>query len=111
MDNKKANKLRDFRKGIDKIDGKILKLLANRFFLVKNIMKYKKLNGIKLVDKERENQIIKNIKMKSRRYKTNEKYTENIFKSIIKSGKNCINYLFYFFFWTFFLTIMRTLFL
>lgn len=87
MANEKADKLKDFRKNIDKIDGKILKLLADRFTIVKKIGKYKRFNGVKIFDKERENQILNKIKIESRKYKTNEKYIEKIFKSIIKNSK------------------------
>ena len=87
MANEKADKLKDFRKNIDKIDGEILKLLADRFTIVKKIGKYKRFNGVKIFDKERENQILNKIKIESRKYKTNEKYIENIFKSIIKNSK------------------------
>ncbi len=87
MANEKADKLKDFRKNIDKIDGEILKLLADRFTIVKKIGKYKGFNGVKIFDKERENQILNKIKIESRKYKTNEKYIENIFKSIIKNSK------------------------
>lgn len=87
MANEKADKLKDFRKNIDKIDGEILKLLADRFNIVKKIGKYKKFNGVKIFDKERENQILNKIKIESRKYKTNEKYIEKIFKSIIKNSK------------------------
>jgi monofunctional chorismate mutase len=87
MANKKIGKLQYFRKKIDKIDGEILKLLIKRFDIVQKIMEYKKLKGIQIVDKKRENQILSKLKPALRKYKPNAKYIENIFKSIIKNSK------------------------
>lgn len=87
MKYKREKKLNYLRRDMDKIDEEILRMLAKRFVLVQKIMKYKKLNRIKLVDKEREKQILKKVKIKSRKYKISEKSIENIFKSILKKYK------------------------
>ena len=83
----KMNKLSIYRKNIDKIDKVIFRMLVNRQSLVKKIGIYKKVNGVKIFDKERENKILKKIRAESRKYKTNEKNIEKIFKSIIKNSK------------------------
>jgi len=84
---KEKNKLNNCRKEIDRIDRKIFKLLMNRFILVKKIGKYKKANGIKIFNKKREKYILDEIKSSSRKHGTDEKYTENIFRSIIKNSR------------------------
>ncbi len=86
------NKLKIYRRNINNIDSQIFKLLAERLTLVKKIGIYKKLNGIKIFDKKRENLILKKIKMQSKKYKTNEEYMENIFKSIMKNSRKIQKY-------------------
>ena len=78
------NKLKSYRKGIDLIDKNIIKLLSQRFKLAKQIGDYKKKNGLKIVDKERELQVINNIKKYSNEHK---KFIINIFKNIINYSK------------------------
>ncbi|MBI2652679.1 chorismate mutase [Candidatus Woesearchaeota archaeon] len=74
-----------YRKKIDSIDKKIIKCLLLRFKLVRQIAIYKKRNKIKITDKERELQVIKNIKKYSDN--KNKKFLINIFKRIINYSK------------------------
>ena len=77
--------LKGYRKRIDAIDKKIAKLLSLRFNLVKQLGNYKRINKIKVADKKRELQVIKNIKKYS-----NKKYQKliiGIFKNIINCSK------------------------
>ena len=76
--------LKYYRSKIDNIDKKISKLLLLRFNLAKKISKYKKSNKIKIIDRKRELQVIKNIKKHSKRH---EKFMKNIFKSIISYSR------------------------
>ncbi len=77
-------KLKSYRKKIDSIDKDIVRLLANRFELAKQIGSYKKKNKISLIDKKRERQVFNNIKNNSDKHK---KFIINIFKNIIDYSK------------------------
>ena len=79
------NKLKYYRKRIDVIDSNIVKLLSSRFRIAKQIASYKKKNNIKVLDKKRELQVIKNIKKHSD--KRNQKFIVDIFKTIINHSK------------------------
>ncbi len=83
-ENIKMDKLKKYRKVIDKIDYKIFRLLLKRLTLVKKIKAYKKSNGIKILDKSREKYILKRFKAKSKESKF---FIKNIFKSIIKNSR------------------------
>ena len=49
------------RKKINRIDKKLMKLLIKRYVVVKKIGKFKNESGIPVVDKEREQEIVKKI--------------------------------------------------
>jgi len=55
------NDLNDLRKKIDKIDDDIIKLLSERFAVVKNIGEYKKERGLDVFDQDRETAILNKI--------------------------------------------------
>ena len=74
----------NFRKKIDAIDKNIVKLLLKRFDSAKRIGNYKRKNKIKIIDKKRELQVIKNIKTQS---KLHQKFMINIFKAIMNYSK------------------------
>ena len=79
------NKLKYHRKKIDDIDKGIVKLLLLRFGIAKQIASYKKKNNIEVLDKNRELQIINNIKKRSD--KKNQKFVVDIFENIIDYSK------------------------
>ena len=79
------DKLGYYRKRIDLIDKKIVRLLVIRLKLIKKIAGYKKRNKIKITDKKREMQVIKNIKKHSS--KSDQKFVIGIFKNIIDYSK------------------------
>ena len=83
------NKLIIYRKKINKIDKCIVKLLLLRFKLVIKISNYKKINRIKIIDKERELQVLNNIKKYSN--KKYQKFMINLFKNIINYSKKIQN--------------------
>ena len=76
-------KLAFYRKKINVIDRKIVKLLLLRFNLIKQIANYKKKNKIKITDKKREFHVMKNIK----KYSKSNQFIINIFKNIINFSK------------------------
>lgn len=79
------DKLDYYRKKIDVIDKSIAKLISLRFKLIKQIANYKKINKIKIFDKKREMQVLKNVKKYSN--KKHKKFVINIFKNIINYSK------------------------
>ena len=50
--------LEDFRKQIDQIDQKVIKLLKKRFEISQNIREFKQQNGLSVLDNAREDQIL-----------------------------------------------------
>ena len=72
------------RNKIDKIDNKIFDLIKKRTEVVKYMLKQKKFKK-DIVDKKRENKILKKIKMKSIKSKVDTGITLRIWKSIILS--------------------------
>ena len=81
MKNKKLNIIRH---KIDKIDHMVLNLIVKRTKLVNNVIKIKKLKK-QIVDKNRINNILKNIKKHSIKKNIDPKITKRIWSSIIKS--------------------------
>ena len=84
------NDLDNLRKKIDEIDDNIVKLLLERFAVVKNIADYKKEHGIEIFQKNRETEILKNIadkidKTKNQAYK---KYILDIYETILQTSKS-----------------------
>ena len=79
------NNLKYYREKIDAIDKNIVKLLLLRFYLAVKIVKYKKINKIKITDKKREQQVINNIKKFSKN--SHQEFIIKIFKNIIQYSK------------------------
>lgn len=79
--------LSNLRKEIDSIDKNIVELFEKRMKKIAEISEYKKKNNIPILDKKREKDLInKNIE-----YLINEditKYTEELFKCILKLSKD-----------------------
>lgn len=78
-------KLQEFRKKIDKIDQKLLKILAERFKVTQKIGQYKKRYSLPLRDKERERQLLKNLDNLAKKLKLNQKLVREIFQAILKT--------------------------
>ena len=79
------DKLNKYRKDIDSIDSKLVKLLLLRLRLAKAIGIYKKSNKLKIKDKKRESGILSNIEKYSG--KAHQKFFKKIFGSIISYSK------------------------
>jgi len=82
----KNNKWLHLRRKIDLIDRKILDLLDQRRQIAEKIIKMKIKSGLKVTDRKRENEIVKNL-MKRSRNKTLRKYIPSIYKIIFKISK------------------------
>ena len=78
--------LQDFRNKIDEIDDNIVKLLLERFAVVKNVAKYKKEHGLEIEQKKREAEVLKKISEKI----NSQEYTEyilEIYKTVLETSK------------------------
>jgi len=87
--------LNTLRNKIDDIDDNIVKLLLERFAVVKTIAEYKKDHGLEVLQKNREAEILKNISDKIKISTTEEtenqaytKYILDIYETILKTSKS-----------------------
>ena len=81
MVNKNILKIRE---KLDKLDNLFLKLIKKRTLLVSEILKNKKFKK-DIIDKQRINVILKNIKKKSKKNKIDTLITDKIWKAMIKA--------------------------
>ena len=84
------NDLNNFRSRIDEIDDKIVRLLLERFAVVKNVAEYKKEHSLNVLQKDREAEVLRNIadktdKTENREYK---KYILEIYETVLKTSKS-----------------------
>ncbi len=80
----KNNQLKDIRKKLDKIDNKLLKLIKKRTKLVDIVIKIKK-HKTDIVDKKRIKQILKRIKLQSKKMNVDIEITKKIWISMINA--------------------------
>lgn len=78
--------LNKYRKKIDKIDKKLVKLFEKRMDIAKCVGEYKKKNNLEILDTERENEILKNRVMLTKKTEYKE-YTLEIFEMLMKVSK------------------------
>lgn len=71
------NQLKKWRKGIDKLDNKLIDILYKRCLITKKIQKYKIKYKIKKISKKRESQIIKRLQGKF-----SNKQVKNLIKAV-----------------------------
>jgi len=74
-----CQEVKKIRKGIDKIDKKLKEFLGKREELVKEIGKLKKKYNLEIKDKNREKEILSDIK---------SPFVKKVFKKIIESSKS-----------------------
>ncbi len=74
--------MKNLRKQIDKIDQKIIKLLAERMGLVKDIAKFKKAHKLPVKDKKREQELRKNLKKLAKKYGLSEEFVNHLYSHI-----------------------------
>jgi len=78
------NKLKTYRKKINKIDKEIISLLKKRFLISKKIGNIKRKNNIKIQDIKREKELIKN---KINTSNLNKKFIKDIYNLIFKESR------------------------
>ena len=81
------NSLQQFRIEIDQIDSDILKLLGDRYKIVKKVKKYKKENNIQVVDLKREKIIFERLKEIAKKYELESGSVEDVFGAIIHNSR------------------------
>ena len=82
MSPKNKKKLIILRKKLDQVDDKLLNLLKIRFYYVKNVLSLKEYKK-EIIDRNRINLILKNIKLKSIKKKIDPKISYRIWKNMI----------------------------
>ncbi|MCQ6253713.1 chorismate mutase [Methanocaldococcus sp.] len=80
-------KLSEIRKRIDEIDNQILKLIAERNSLAKEVAKVKKELGIPINDPDREKYIYNRIRKLCKEHNVNEDVGIKIFQILIEHNK------------------------
>ena len=80
-------KLALIRVKLDKLDNQFLSLIKKRTILVNDVLKLKEFKN-EIVDKKRINQILKKIRLKSKKIKIDPKITNRIWKNMIWSYIN-----------------------
>ena len=84
MSPQKRKKLSKIRSELDKLDNSLIKIIKKRTNLVKKVLALKE-NKNQIVDHERINKILKNIKKKSLKNDIDPKITNRIWKNMIWS--------------------------
>jgi len=79
--------LKNLRQKIDKIDQKLIKILAERFKITQKVGEYKKKYHLPALDKKREKEIFLSRKLLAKKFGLDPALVEEMFKLIIKNVK------------------------
>ncbi len=82
----KINNLEIYRKNIDFIDNRLIKLLAERMKVVKKIGQYKKRNRLPPLDKDRWSRVIKTKTELGKKFALSPKFIKDIYNRIHKES-------------------------
>ena len=82
------NKLKMYRKRIDKLNEEIIGLFGQRIKLSLEIHKIKKKLNLSSVDKAREKEVLENAKMSAKRFKINPVLARRIMKILMAYNHN-----------------------
>jgi len=80
-------RLEDLRRKIDEADAKIVQLIAERIRVAQEIGKEKKRQGTKLEDREREKNVLENVRRFAREKNLNQEEIEGIYRQIVAVSK------------------------
>jgi len=75
------------RNKIDRLDAKILRLIKKRLKLAKQMGKLKDVQGIKVEDKKREEEVYKSLKKNARKLNIDSTFVVKIYEQIIDQSK------------------------
>ena len=81
---KKFKNLKDVRKSIDNVDARLVKLIGEREFYVREALKFKTYKK-QIIDRKRISMVLKKTKNLSKKYKANNLIVERIWKLMIKN--------------------------
>lgn len=79
--------LKKLRQEIDKIDKKLLKILAERFALTNEVGRYKKKHKLGVCDSQREKEMFKKRNLWAKKFNLDQNLVKEIFKLIIKTTR------------------------
>jgi chorismate mutase len=83
----RINEIEKFRAQIDIIDQTILELIGKRYAISGRIGIVKKDLKLSVMNKEREKELLANIKLKARKLNLDEKLIEDVWQRIIKESR------------------------
>lgn len=81
------DKLAEWRKIIDELDGQMLSLLAKRVQVSSEIMNWKKKSGKPLLDQGRENVIIQKLRSRAQEFGLDPNLVQELYAHILKNSK------------------------
>lgn len=84
---KRINEIEKFRAQIDIIDQTILELIGKRYAISGRIGTVKRDLKLSILNKEREKELLTNIKSKARKLNLDEKLIEDVWQRIIKESR------------------------
>lgn len=76
----KMDELNNLRKKVDKLDSELLNILKRRLILSKEISRFKRKNGLKILDKKREKEVLQN---KIKKSSLNGRFVKELFSLIL----------------------------
>jgi len=79
--------LNSWKEQVDRVDTEILFLLKRRLQLQKKVFKYKMDNEITTQDKNREDEVLNNVKGKARSMGMSEGFVRNMFEELLKESE------------------------
>ena len=74
--------MKNIRKQIDQIDRKVIKLLAERMDLVKEIAKFKKATKLPIQDKKREEELRNNLKKLAAKHGLDPEFVNHLYSHV-----------------------------
>ena len=83
--------LKQCRTDIDKVNSRIIELLAEREKLVREIGEYKRQNGLGVVDSKREKEMYNQLGEEAREYGLSGDYVEGVFRLIVNHSREIEN--------------------
>lgn len=83
----KKDELSMLRKRVDEIDDQLVLLLAKRVKVVTKIKKFKRKKKLAIVDKKREQEVLKKARKKAKKLGLSEDCVEKLLKLVMKKAK------------------------
>jgi chorismate mutase-like protein len=78
--------LKNIREKLDKLDLKLVEIIAKRMALIPKVAEYKKIHNIQRYQPKREKEIIDSKRRLAENLKLNPDLVENLFKQLIKEA-------------------------